>query len=87
MVSSYSNYTEHIKHYFPNIACGTPEQTENGYYMISDGDVVAKEGVNVTYHCNENYTMADHSIVTLECFDGEFQPSFADAQIYCKQGK
>jgi len=66
-------------------ACGTPEQTENGYYMISDGDVVAKEGVNVTYHCNENYTMADHSIVTLECFDGEFQPSFADAQIYCKQ--
>jgi len=63
--------------------CGTPEETENGYYVVSDGDVIAKEGVNVTYHCNENYTMADHSNVTLQCFDGSFEPSFADANIYC----
>jgi len=64
--------------------CGIPEETENGYYVVSDSDVIAKEGVNVTYHCNENYTMADHSNITLQCFDGSFEPSFADANIYCK---
>ena len=64
-----------------------PEETENGYYVISDGDVIAKEGVNVTYYCNENYTMADHSNVTLQCFDGAFVPSLTDANIYCNPGE
>merc|ERR1712183_688549 len=31
-----------------------------------------------------NYTMANHSVVTLHCFDGSFEPSYIDASLYCQ---
>jgi len=68
----------------PLISCGVPEDLENGYFVISDGNEVAKENVNVTYYCNENYTMNDDAVPTLTCsYDGSFRP-LLDFNFQCK---
>ena len=60
---------------------------ENGYATVSGSGEVVNENENVTYHCNEPYTISNDSFATLECVNGSFQPSFVEANIVCKLGK
>ena len=67
-------------------ACGAPPTIENGYSIVSSSGEIVNQNENVTYYCNEPYTMVDDTLTTLECVNGDFKPSFAEANIVCKLG-
>ena len=62
------------------LACEVPEDLQNGYFVVSDGD--ANEKANVTYYCDENYAMIG-DVTTLTCSGGSFKPSLLDSNIRC----
>jgi len=54
--------------------CETPEELENGYFVVSDD--------YVTYYCDDDYVMVG-DVTTLTCSGGTFEPSLADSNIRC----
>ena len=65
-------------------ACEVPEDLENGYFVVSNGD--ANEKAYVTYYCNENYAMIG-DVTSLTCSGGSFEPSLLDSNIRCTPGQ
>jgi len=65
-------------------SCGVPPELENGFSVVSGSGEVVYENENVTYYCNDPYTMVDDALLTIECVNGAFLPSLAEANIVCK---